>query len=217
MNKWYLWLVNGCLERNWPIITNACPPKRSHNPLQPKLIPIPRRDSEMSNCETIHWNLGSVEVWWQRYLADFHFPDLVFIRISFGLFFQVLSLSRLCYLGASKTEQKYTYTIFLYYFVSKWWIPLNEARQTLFCNTTEVKNHVYVKRQTRDYTTWPSLPFACRLLFIISTHKLVVSRNFLSMRIVLSCFYQLIFYFEQFSTWVWRLPYTWSLNLNEGL
>ena len=30
---------------------------------------------------------------------------------------------------------------------------------------------------------------------IISTSKLVVSRNFLSIRIVLNCFYQLIFYF----------------------
>ena len=34
----------------------------------------------------------------------------------------------------------------------------------------------------------------------VSTHKLVVSSNFLSIRIVLSCFYQLIFYFENFST-----------------
>ena len=34
----------------------------------------------------------------------------------------------------------------------------------------------------------------------ISTHKLEVSRNFLSIRIVLSCFYLLIFYFEKFST-----------------
>ena len=29
--------------------------------------------------------------------------------------------------------------------------------------------------------------------------------------IVLSCFYLLIFYFQKFSTQVWRLPYTWSL------
>ena len=36
--------------------------------------------------------------------------------------------------------------------------------------------------------------------------------QFLSVRIVLSCFYLLIFYFEKFSTWIWRLPYTWSLN-----
>ena len=42
-------------------------------------------------------------------------------------------------------------------------------------------NHVYVKRETRICTcTWPSFPLTCRLLFIISTHKLVVSHNFLS-------------------------------------
>ena len=44
-------------------------------------------------------------------------------------------------------------------------------------------------------TTWPSFPYTCRLLFISSTHKLVVSRNFLSIRVVLNCFYLLIFYF----------------------
>ena len=37
-------------------------------------------------------------------------------------------------------------------------------------------------QQTRFCTTWPSFPFTCRLLFIISTHKLVVSLNFVSMR-----------------------------------
>ena len=31
--------------------------------------------------------------------------------------------------------------------------------------------------------------------------------QFLSIRIVLSCFYLLIFYFEKFSTWIWRLPF----------
>ena len=36
--------------------------------------------------------------------------------------------------------------------------------------------------------------------------------HFLSIKIVLSCFYLLSFYFEKFSTWIWRLPYTWSLN-----
>ena len=58
---------------------------------------------------------------------------------------------------------------------------------------------------------WPSFPFTCCLLFIILTHNLVVSRNFSSIRIVLSCFL-LIFYFEKLSTWIWRLPYTWCLN-----
>ena len=33
----------------------------------------------------------------------------------------------------------------------------------------EVNHHVYVKRQTRICTTWPSFLFTCRLLFIIST------------------------------------------------
>ena len=42
----------------------------------------------------------------------------------------------------------------------------------------EVKHHVYVKWQTRIYTMWPSFLFTCRLLFIISTPKLVVSRIF---------------------------------------
>ena len=32
--------------------------------------------------------------------------------------------------------------------------------------------------KTRICTTWPSFPYTCRLLFITSTHKLVVSRNF---------------------------------------
>ena len=64
-----------------------------------------------------------------------------------------------------------------------------------------------VQRQTRICTTLPSFPCTCRLLFIISTRKLVVSRNFLSIRIVLSCFYVLIFYFEKFSAWIWRLSF----------
>ena len=62
-----------------------------------------------------------------------------------------------------------------------------------------------VQRQARICTTLPSFRFTCRLLFIISTRKLVVSRNFLSIRIVLSCFYVLISDF-------FRLPYTRSLN-----
>ena len=67
--------------------------------------------------------------------------------------------------------------------------------------------------QTRICTTWPSLPFTCRLLFIISTHKLVVSRNFLSIKIVLSCFYLLIFNFEKCSTWIWLLSFAIYVKL----
>ena len=36
----------------------------------------------------------------------------------------------------------------------------------------------------------------------------------LSKRIVLDCFYLLIFYFEKFSTDVCRLPYAVNVNLN---
>ena len=75
------------------------------------------------------------------------------------------------------------------------------------CPPIEVKHHVYVQRLVRIYTTLPSFPFTCRLLFITSTRKLVVSRNFSSIRIVLSCFYVLIFYFEKFSTWIWRMSF----------
>jgi len=69
----------------------------------------------------------------------------------------------------------------------------------------EVKHQVYVKRQTRIFTTWSSFPFNCHLLYIICTLKLALSHNFLSIRIVFICFYLLIFYFEEFSTWFWRL------------
>ena len=58
----------------------------------------------------------------------------------------------------------------------------------------EIKHHVYVKRQTQICTTRPSSPLP---FFPISTHKPVVSRDsFLSIRIVLSCFYPLIFYLK---------------------
>ena len=48
--------------------------------------------------------------------------------------------------------------------------------------------------------------FTCRfVLFIICTHILVVSRNFLSIRIA-------VFYFEKFSTWIWRLLFAVCLE-----
>ena len=46
--------------------------------------------------------------------------------------------------------------------------------------------------------TWPSFLFTC---LTISKPKLVVSRNYLSIRIVLRCFHVLILYFKNFSTW----------------
>ena len=82
-----------------------------------------------------------------------------------------------------------------------------------FSHNRKVKHHVYVKRQTRIFTTWPSFPFTYRLLFIISTHKLAASRNFLCKRIVLSCFYLLIFYIEKFSTWIWLLTFAIYVKL----
>ena len=77
----------------------------------------------------------------------------------------------------------------------------------------EVRHHVYVKWQTRSCSTWRSFPFTCRLLFIISKHKLVVSRHFLSIRIVLTCFCLLIFCFEKFSARIWRLPFAVYVKL----
>ena len=52
------------------------------------------------------------------------------------------------------------------------------AQQNVRYHNREVKHHVYLKRQTRICSTCASFPFACRLLFIISTRKLVVSRSF---------------------------------------
>ena len=82
------------------------------------------------------------------------------------------------------------------------WKP-NQKSKNLY--NREVKHHVYGKRECvpRDHVS----SFTCRLLFIISTHKLVVSRSFSFIRIVLSCFYLLISYFEKFSTWICRLPF----------
>ena len=61
-------------------------------------------------------------------------------------------------------------------------------------------------------TTWPSFPLTCRLLFIISTHKLVVSRNFVSIRVVLSCFESFsILRNSHLESAVCRLPYTRSV------
>ena len=98
----------------------------------------------------------------------------------------------------------------------KTWSRGTNSRLAFSVNVTlnrEVKHHVYVKRQTRICTTWPSFLFTCRLLFIISTPKLVVSRNFSSIRIVLSCHYRLIFYLENFSTLPWRLPFALYVKL----
>ena len=74
----------------------------------------------------------------------------------------------------------------------------------------EVKHHVYIKRQTRISTTWPSFPLLVVYCWLF-LHLLVVSCNFSS--IVLSCFYLLIFYFEKFSTWIWHLAFAVYMKL----
>ena len=78
---------------------------------------------------------------------------------------------------------------------------------------TEVKHQIYVKRQTQTRTTWPTFLSTCRLLFIISTPKLVVSRNLVFIRIAYELFYLLFFYFEKFSTRTWRLPFAVYVKL----
>ena len=62
----------------------------------------------------------------------------------------------------------------------------------------EVKHHVHVKRQTQSF------PFACRLLFIISTHKLVISRYSQELS---ELFLTSHFLFEEFSARIWHLPF----------
>ena len=84
-------------------------------------------------------------------------------------------------------------------------------------DSREVKHLVYIKRQTRICTRWPTVPIICLYTVFFSTHELVVSPNFLSIRIVLSCFYLLIFYFEKFSTWIWRLPFAVYLKTVNSL
>ena len=64
-------------------------------------------------------------------------------------------------------EPKYVPQLFLGWLLGTRWSAL----------IREVKHHVHVKRQTRICTPRPSFIFTCRLLFIFSTYKLVVSRN----------------------------------------
>ena len=73
------------------------------------------------------------------------------------------------------------------------------------CTSRSCQDQVFFERL--------SITFTCGLLLIISTHKLVVSRNFLSIRIVLSFFYLLIFYFAKLSTWIRRLPFAVFVRL----
>ena len=76
-------------------------------------------------------------------------------------------------------------------FCTQIWLPWHHVKNDLFSAYSinrEVKHHVYVKRQMWICTTWSSFRPLCHLLFIISRHKLVVSCNFLSIRIFLAVF-----------------------------
>ena len=76
--------------------------------------------------------------------------------------------------------------------------------------TGEVKHHVYVKRQTRICTTWPSFPFTYRLRFIISTHKL---SSFTQFFIHNNCFE--FFLFARFLFWeILNLNVTFAVYVN---
>ena len=66
----------------------------------------------------------------------------------------------------------------------------------------------------REFVPRDQVSHFCRLRFVISTLKLVVSRNPLSIRMFLSCLYLLfsVLRNSQLESDVCRLPYTWSLN-----
>ena len=90
-------------------------------------------------------------------------------------------------------NQNYSYTSSLFFFHCFLFLAtvFNKVFLSFYSIITEireVKHRVYVKRQTRICTTWPSFPFACRPLFVISPHKLVVSRTILSVRIFWAVF-----------------------------
>ena len=63
VDKRYLWLVNGCLEyHRRPIITSACPLKRSQTSLRPKLVPLLLHVSEVRNLRNLFISLSSIHL-----------------------------------------------------------------------------------------------------------------------------------------------------------
>ena len=92
----------------------------------------------------------------------------------------------------------------------KFFIPLPEITAL-----KQRKRMLWLKRLITTFTSNGKREFVPRdqvssLLAVYCSlflHKLVVSRNFLAIRIVLSCSYRLIFHFKKFSTWIWRLPF----------
>ena len=82
-----------------------------------------------------------------------------------------------------------------------------QNRTELRINTaqnTEIKIHAYAKRQTWICITWPSFS----IIFFTPVLTIGIARG---------CFYLLIFYSKDFSTWVWRLPFAVNVNINLSL
>ena len=99
-----------------------------------------------------------------------------------------------------------------YSLISYWWNSTHGG----FNIIREVKHHVYVKWQ--NYANWYHMTkFPHYLSLTVQNYFYAHSLffNFFSIRIfiVLSCFCLLIFYFEEFSTWIWCLPYAEYVKL----
>ena len=78
--------------------------------------------------------------------------------------------------------------------------------------TRKIKHHVYGKREyvLRDqvWTSDQVLTVTIYLSFTVHYNYTIIGKftSILSIRIVLNCFYLLIYHFEHFSTWISRLP-----------
>ena len=79
----------------------------------------------------------------------------------------------------------------------------------------EILRHVYSKQQPWICITWPSFLLTCALLFITSTSKWVKKLHVSF--VYNNCFGLFLaarFYFEKFSTWIWRLLFAVNVTLN---
>ena len=73
-----------------------------------------------------------------------------------------------------------------------------------------------LERQTANVSLYHVTDFSLYFHFAVHYNYREISRfpPVSSIRIVLSCFYLLISYFENFSTWTWRLPFAVNATLN---
>ena len=82
-----------------------------------------------------------------------------------------------------------------------------QNRTELRINTaqnTEIKIHAYAKRQDVN-------------LYHVTKFSIIFFTPVLTIGIVRGCFYLLIFYSKDFSTWVWRLLFAVNVNINLSL